>query len=143
MIRRLRQHAKRSGVLTWALVLMFAVAPALSSGFATATGAFAQTMVHSHDHGDEPHSHHHHHHHDHDRADGVMIGDLDVPQDGQPGHGDHGRLHVHYDAACPSIIVPAPVSLALDRELAATVDPPTTKALRGSSPGRLLRPPIV
>jgi hypothetical protein len=41
-----------------------------------------------------------------------MIDDLGVPQDGQPGHGDHGRLHVHYDAACPSIIVPAPVSLA-------------------------------
>jgi hypothetical protein len=120
---------------------MFAVAPALSSGFATATGAFAQTIVHSHDHGDEPHSHHHHHHHD--RADSGMIDDLGVPQDGQSGHSDHDRLHVHYDASCPSIIVLAPVLIALDRELGATVDPPPTKALRGSSPGRLLRPPIV
>ena len=72
-----------------------------------------------------------------------MIGALGAAHDGQSGHGDHDRLHVHYDACCPSIIVPAPVSLVLDQGLGATVDPPPTRALHGASPSRLLRPPIV
>ena len=142
MIGRLREAGKRRAVLLWTLALMFAMAPALSLGFAAPTGVFAQTIVHSHDHGDASHSHHHHHQHDHDRADSG-ISDLGAAQDGQPGHSDYDRVHVHYDASCPSIIVPAPVSLELDQELGATVDPPPTKALRGSSPRRLLRPPIV
>ena len=141
MIGRLREAGKRRAVLLWTLALMFAVAPALSSAFAAPAGSFAQTIVHSHDHGDEPHSHHHH---DHDGAgDGGMVGDLGVVQDGQSGHSDHDRLHVHYDASCPSIMVPAPVSLELDQKLGAAVEPRPTKALRSSSPRRLLRPPIV
>lgn len=143
MIGRLRQAGKRRAVLLWALALIFAVAPALSMSFAAPAGSFARPTVHSHDHGDEPHSHHHHHHHDHDHADGGMIDDLGAGHDGQSGHGDHDRAHVHYDASCPSIIVPAPVSLTLDERLSATVDPPPTKALHGAPPSRLLRPPIV
>ena len=141
MIRRIRKHVKRSGVPTWALVLMFAVAPALSSAFAAPAGSFAQTIIHSHAHGDEPHSHHHHH--DHERADSGIAGDLGLAQDSQSGHSDHDRVHVHYDASCPSIMVPTPVSLELDQELGAAVEPRPTRALRGSSPSRLLRPPIV
>jgi hypothetical protein len=142
MIRRLREAGRRRAVLLWTLALMFAVAPALSMSFAAPTGSFARMIVHSHDHGDAPHSHHHHHDHDHDHADGGLIDHLGVTHDGPSGHGDHDRVHVHYDASCPSVIVPVPVSLALDQRLSAAVDPPPTKALHGSSPSRLLRPPI-
>lgn len=141
MIRQLREAGKRRAVLLWTLALMFAVAPALSLNFAVSAGPFARTIVHSHDHGDEPHSHHHHHH-DHDHADRGTIDDLGVVQDGQSGHGDHSRVHVHHDASCPSIIVPVPVTLALDLPLSASVDQPPTRVLHGSSPSRLLRPPI-
>jgi len=143
MIGRLRQPGKRRAVLLWALALMFAVAPFLSMSFAAPEGSFARPTVHSHDHGDEPHSHHHHHYGDHEHADGGMIDDFDVGHDGQSGHGDHDRVHVHHDASCPSIIVPVPVTLALDQRLGAAVDPRPTKTLHGSSPSRLLRPPIV
>jgi hypothetical protein len=142
MIWRLRQAGRRRAVLAWTLALVFAVAPALSIAFAAPAGSFTNAVVHSHDHGDTPHSHHHHHH-DHEHADGGMIDDFGAGHDGQSGHGDHDRAHVHYDASCPSVIVPTPVSLTLCQQLSAAVDPPPTKALHGAPPGRLLRPPIV
>jgi hypothetical protein len=143
MIGRLREAGKRRAVLLWTLALMFAVAPALSLGFAAPAGSFVQTTVHSHGHGGEPHSHHYHQHHgDHDHASGMMD-DLGVAHDGQSGHHDHDRVHVHHDASCPSVIVPVPVTLALDQRLGSAVDPRPTKTLHGSSPSRLLRPPIV
>lgn len=142
MIGRLRQAGRRRGALVWTLALLFALAPALSMGFATPAAAFARTIVHAHDHGGEPHSHHNHDHHDHDDADHADLGTLGAsPNDS--GHGEHDSVHVHQDACCPSVIVPVPVSLVLDQHLSVAVDPPPTKALHGSSPSRLLRPPIV
>jgi hypothetical protein len=143
MIGRLREAGKRRAVLLWTLALMFAVAPALSMSSAAAAGSFTRMIVHSHDHGDAPHSHHHHHHHgDHDHTGSGMIDHVGTKHDGQSDRGGHDRTHVHHDASCPSIIIPVPVSLTLDQRQGAPVDPPPTKALRGSSPGRLLRPPI-
>lgn len=141
MIGRLRQAGRRRAVLQWTLALVFAVAPALSLGLAAPSGSFVQAVVHSHDHGNAPHSHHHHSR-EHQRADAGANDGIVVDEGGQPGHSDGNRVHVHYDACCPSIIVPAPVALTFEERLSAAVVSPPVKMLRGSSPRRLLRPPI-
>lgn len=141
MIGRLRQAGRPRAVLLWTLALIFAVAPVFSVGFAVPSGSFVQTVIHSHDHGDVPHSHHRRSHEHQDASAGTING-VAVDDCAQSGRGADNRLHVHYDASCPSLILPAPVDMLFEERLGAAVDPPPMKIPRGTSPRRLLRPPI-
>jgi hypothetical protein len=124
----------------WAMALLFAVAPALSMGFAAPTGAFSRIVFHAHDHGHEPHSHHAHcYAYDYDGQDRNAPSTFDS---GQPNHHDQNRSHIHHDACLPSVLVPV---LALDvqeHRVGDAFSKPQTRPMQGSSPDRLLRPPI-
>lgn len=140
MIGRLRVAGRRHGLLLWATALIFAVGPALSMGTATPVGTFAGIVVHADDHGQAPHSHHDPHH-AHDGTETVLS--LGTVDDAQPNHHGQGRLHAHYDACCPSILVPVPTEVDVQHRVGQAINAPTAQPLYGASLDRLLRPPIL
>jgi hypothetical protein len=149
MLVGLRKASARTVALIWAMVGLFALAPALSMAFATPVGAFSRSLVHSHA-DDEPghnhHGHHHHHsshHHDHgddDHGDAGHHHEDDGNRGGSADPGQHGT-HVHFEACCPSILLPVQDATARhrpsDRMVILPVEP-----MQGAPPDRLLRPPI-
>jgi hypothetical protein len=123
----------------WAMTVVFALCPVLSSAILVPVGVFAQGLVHSHEHGDEHHTHYgHHHHHQHDVVDQHHDDDVDSEPDRE------GLLvaHVHVDAGCPCLDLPVlPTGLVNDRAWS-RMEPPPVEAMQGAPPDRLLRPPI-
>ena len=53
------------------------------------------------------------------------------------------RLHVHYDACCPSVVVPTQSGSALPHRLSDRIAILRVEPMQGAPPGRLLRPPIL
>ena len=135
MLARLKRASRRCVALIWAMAFVFAVAPVVSMAFASPVGAFSRFLVHAHEH-DEDHVHqgyhHHHGHHHHD----------DATDDGQ--HDDQGqhRLHIHYDACCPSVLMPAQGVSTLQHRVADRITILPVEPMQGAPPDRLLRPPI-
>lgn len=148
MLARLKRANRRCAAPIWAMALVFALAPVISIAFAVPAGAFSRFLIHSHADGDDDHVHHGHHHlhHGHDHYhDGDHDHDSEHHQDdavnnGSSDQGQH-RLHVHYDASCPSVLVPEPIGSILHR-VVDRVGVPPIEAKQGAPPGRLLRPPI-
>jgi hypothetical protein len=123
---------------------MFAIAPAVSMALAAPVGAFSRFLIHAHEHGDEDHVHHGHHHHHaahHEEHDGHHHNDGAI-DDGQ--HDDQGqhRLHVHYDASCPSVLVPILTADTLEQRSSGWMSLLPVAPMQGAPPDRLLRPPI-
>src|SRR5262245_5876407 len=105
MLTRVKRASRRSIALIWAVVGLFALAPALSVACAAPVCVFSRSLVHTHA-GDEPghdhHGHHHHHSHhhdhgDHDHGDANHHHDDDGDSGDSTDPGQHG-LHVHFDA---------------------------------------------
>jgi hypothetical protein len=150
MLAQLKGASRRYVAPVWAMMLVFVLAPALGAAHGAPPGVFSHFLVHAHapgDHGHAPggHGHHHHgdehhhgHHHHHD--DGHHHHD-DAMDDGQSDSGQ-GPLHAHYDASCPSALMPLPTASVLYR-VAHRVGLPPVDAKQGAPPGRLLRPPIL
>lgn len=125
------------------MVVILAVAPGLSFASGIGSGAFGSVLFHSHADGDHDHSHHghhgHSHHHDGDAGDHHQAnedGVLDDQGGGAP------RVHVHFEAACPSIVMPDNAGSLLEARFAGVIAIPMADTLDGEPPGRLLRPPI-
>ncbi len=151
MLAQLKRTGRRAIVLIWATTLMFAVAPALAMAYAAPGGAFSRLFVHVHAHGDEDHvhhvdhvhdGHHHHHHHGHVHAGEEDHHHHDATDDGRPDDPGQPRLHVHFDACCPSVLVPVQVYAPCNERVAGRVSVPRAEPLQGAPPGLLLRPPI-
>jgi hypothetical protein len=146
MLARLKRASRRCGALVWVMAVVFAAAPVISTAHGAPVGTFSRPLIHAHAHahGDEGHIHRghgrhhygHHHHHDHDghhhHDDAADDGTDDPAQD---------RLHVHYDASCPSVAIAAPMASLLHRVADRVVIAPV-EAKQGAPPDRLLRPPI-
>ena len=132
MLMRIRMTGRRRIALLWAMWLLFAVAPALSTG--AHAGTFSGIVVHAHDQGEVAHSHHVH---DHDGQE-CNLGSSDV--DDGPGQ---NRLHVH-DACCASMFMLMPMLTAamLEHRVGDALGMPPTQLIQGSTPDNLLRPPI-
>jgi hypothetical protein len=146
MLARMKRASRRSITLIWAMVVVFAIAPVVSMAFASPVGAFSRSFIHVHAY-DEPghvhHGHHHHHHSDHDHD-----GDHRHHDDGGTNDGhdhDQGKqlLHVHYDACCPSVLIPTQSASALPHRLSGRIAILRVEPMQGAPPGRLLRPPIL
>ena len=60
MLTRMKRASRRSIALIWAMVGLFALAPALSMAFAAPVGAFSRSLVHTHADDEPGHGHHHH-----------------------------------------------------------------------------------
>jgi hypothetical protein len=144
MLARLKTTSRRNIAIVWTMLAVFALAPALSLAAAVPAGAFSRVLVHSHDGAELGHLYNGHHHHDHEHDDGDHhqhsdhgMGDVDKHDPSQP------QPHVHYDAGCPSVVIPvqygAPVRHRFRDRVAIQRVPP----LLGAPPGRLLRPPII
>jgi hypothetical protein len=143
MLAQLKRANRRSIAFVWAMAVIFAIAPALSMALASPVGAFSRSFIHVHA-DDEPghvhHGHHHHQHHDHDDSDHHHHGgtnDGPNPDQGQQ------RLHVHYDACCPSIVIPSQSGSALPHPLSGRIAILRVEPMQGAPPGQLLRPPIL
>lgn len=134
MMKRLRQIFSRARRFVWVMALVFAFAPGISFANGSAIGAFSSALVHSHADGEHGHSHHGHHHH-HEKAEHHEHEDMD--RNGEPG-----QAHVHYDAACPSLLVPGALFPVAQIAPASPVAALAQDDMDGSSPGNLLRPPI-
>lgn len=135
MLARMKRANRRSIALIWAMAAVFAVAPGLSMAFASPVGAFSRFLVHAHA-DDEPGHVHHHHHHD---------GDHHHHDDGGTADGqdrDQQLLHVHYDAWCPSVVIPTQGVSTLPYRLADRITIQKVERTQGAPPDRLLRPPI-
>jgi ABC-type Zn2+ transport system substrate-binding protein/surface adhesin len=124
------------------MVGLFALAPALSMALAAPVGAFSRSLVHTHaddEPGHDHHGHHHHHSHqhdhgDHDHGDAGNGGDLGDP-------GQH-RMHVHFDACCPSLVLPAQDATPVQRRPSDRLAILPVEPMQGAPPDDLLRPPI-
>ena len=135
MLARLKRASRRYGALIWAMALVFAVAPAISVAFAAPAGAFSHVFIHAHDHDEDGHSHDvHHHHGDHQHHHGDATDNHDDDQ------GPH-RLHLHYDACSPSMLILL-MNAGAQHGLSARFEDQPNVAMRGTAPDRLLRPPI-
>jgi hypothetical protein len=123
--------------LLWAMALTFALAPVI-------TAAYGALFVHDHAHADREHVHHshghHHHGHHHHDHDGHHHDD-DATDDGADDAGQN-RLHVHYEASCPSVLMPV-LMANLVQHLPDRLTIPVVEARQGAPPERLLRPPIL
>ena len=143
MLTRLKRAGRSRIALIWAMAAVFALAPALSMAYAAPVGAFSRSLVHAHADGDEYHvhdGHHHHHGHDHD---GQVGHQHDGPgDDGQNDDLGQPRLHVHYDACCPSVLIPAQTPRSLELRTADRIAILPVEPMQGAPPGCLLRPPI-
>jgi hypothetical protein len=144
MLARLNRASRRGIALIWAMAAVFASAPGVSMAFATPVGAFSRFLLHVHDDGASGHVHHghgdHRHNHGHD-GDGVHhhhdgLGHASDADTGQPW------LHVHHDACCPSLLLPAPCGASVQHRLSDRIAVLRVEPLQGAPPGRLFRPPI-
>jgi len=144
MLVRLKGASRRNIALVWAMTLVFALAPGLSMAFAAPVGAFSRFLVHAHA-DDEPghvhHGHHHHHHHAGHQDDGDHHHHDD--DGGTSDTQDRGQQsHVHYDACCPSVVMPSQGVSTLRHRLADRITIHKVEPMQGAPPDRLLRPPI-
>lgn len=146
---RLKRASRRCIALVWAMVLVLALAPVISVANGAPAGVFSHFMMHAHAYGDHDHVHHgddgdhrhgHHCHDGHCHDDGDHHHD-DMTDDG-PDDSGQGPLHVHYDACCPTMLMPLPTAVVGYR-VAYRVVLPLVSARQGAPPGRLLRPPIL
>ena len=144
MLTRLKRASRRRVALIWAVALVFALAPAVSMACASPVGAFSRLLAHAHANdvdGHVHHGHHHHHGHGHDQHDGHHDHDAAI-YDGQPDDQGQQRLHVHYDACCPSAMVPTHGVSRLQHRVADRIAILRVEPMQGAPPDRLLRPPI-
>ena len=138
MLVHLKRVGRRYAVLTWAIVLAFALSPAVCMASAVGAGVFTRFLIHAHEHDEDGHVHHAHLDHGRDHH-----GFGFLHQDhGADKHGGQHRLHVHFDVCCPSVLIPelpsAPLHLRRSGRVAILPVHPTQEA----PPDRLLRPPI-
>jgi hypothetical protein len=140
MLARLKGASRACRALVWALVVLFALAPAVGMASAAPAGAFSRAFLHIHEHADEGHVHHGHHHEHGDRH----YGDGDHSHhDGAAGDDPaQSRLHVHHEACCPSMDIPVAAPEAAQYRLAGRLAISPVEPMQGAPPGRLLRPPI-
>jgi hypothetical protein len=142
MLAQLKRVSRRNIAFVWAMIAVFALAPALSLAAAVPAGAFSRLLVHSHDgaelgqiylgdHHQHVHEHGDGHHHDHG------AGDVDEHDQSQP------QSHIHYEAGCPSIVVPDVVGTVMRHHLRHRVAIRLASPMRGAPPDQLLRPPIL
>lgn len=143
MLARLKKASRRCAALIWATAFVFALAPVISMAYAAPAGAFARVLLHVHEPDEAGHVHHGHYHdnHAHDQQGGHHHYDdgTDVGSDDDPGQ---PRLHVHYDACCPSILIPVLSPATFAYRVADPVTAAPVQPMHGAPPDRLLRPPI-
>jgi hypothetical protein len=139
MLARLKKASRACRALVWALVALFALAPAISMASAAPAGAFSRLFLHVHEHADDGHVHHGHHHRDH--ADHHHDDGGQTRHDGASGSGQ-SHLHIHHEACCPSMDIPVAVPGTAQYRLAGRLAIPPVEPMHGAPPGRLLRPPI-
>ncbi len=143
MLARLRRAGRGCVALVWAVAAVFALAPTVSMAFAAPIGEFSRFLVHAHEHGDEDHTHHGHHHHGHHHDDQVGHHHHDGPDDdGQNSDQGQPRLHVHYDACCPSVLIPVQTPSTHVLRGAGRISILRVEPMQGAPPDCLLRPPI-
>jgi hypothetical protein len=138
MLARLKKGTRACRALVWALVALFALAPAVGMAYAAPAGAFSRLFLHIHVHADDGHVHHGHHHEhgDHHHDDGDHSHHDDASDPGQ------SRLHIHHEACCPSMDIPVAAPETAQYRLAGRLAIPPVGPMQGAPPGRLLRPPI-
>ena len=88
MLARLKRASRARRALVWALVALFALAPAIGMASASPAGAFSRVFLHIHEHADNGRLHQGHHHldlagHHHDEG-------------AHTHHDDAPALHVHH-----------------------------------------------
>jgi hypothetical protein len=140
MLTQLKRASRLCAALSWAVALLFALAPSVAMAYAAPAGAFSAIFVHAHEHGDEDHDHHEHHHgHVHAGGEDHHYHPADDGRQGDPGQ---PCLHVHFDVCCPSVLVPVQTAAPLQHRVADRLALPRVEPLEGAPPDRLLRPPI-
>lgn len=124
----------------WACAVLLGIMPALAMAAEAPAGAFSRVFVHIHPLEDHtPHEHVA----AHDHGDGVVH-----EHSADPGHDDadrdsHGLVHIHYDVACPSGLIPYDgLAVAILHRLSARLSIPAAAEPESAGPHRLLRPPI-
>jgi hypothetical protein len=145
MLAQLKRVSRRHIALVWAMIVVFAVAPLLSLAAAVPAGAFSRLLVHSHDGAELGHVYHGHlHHHGHEHDDGDHhhhadhgMGDVDEHDQSQP------QPHVHYEAGCPSVVLPELDGAVVRHRLRDRVAIRRALPMQGAPPDRMLRPPIL
>jgi len=144
MLARLRNASRCGADLIWVLVFIFAAAPGISKALVTPVGVFSGVVIHAHAHDDHGHVHHaHHSHHRGGPAGGLHQHNDQAADEGQGTDQGKHRLHVHYDACCPSLVVPILNTVALEHRLTDGFIAQPVQPMQGGSPDNLLRPPIV
>jgi len=145
MLVPLKRATGRWANLVWLIAFVFAIAPGISKALATPVGAFAGLVVHAHAHAEPGHVHYGHHHHGHDhggQAGGLNQHEDDPAENGPaPGHGQP-HVHVHYDACCPSVVIPVLDSGTIEHRVTEAFATLTALPTQGELPDNLLRPPI-
>lgn len=143
MLSRRRRAGWRSATLRAALAFVFALAPAVSMALAVPAGAYARTVMHVHPHDADGHvdralghgpvtDHNDAHYHQNTRTD----------QSQHDEDGDQPRLHMHFEACSPSVVLPVLNTGTLQQCVSQGIAVPPMATLRGAAPDRLLRPPI-
>lgn len=127
----------RSGLI-WALSLLLAFAPFASGAFAVQAPGFVRVFAHAHGAKSAVQDVSHHVGMDvelvYRRKQSTAVSTI---SDGL----DVGPMHVHCEAACPSIMLPSPAKLRISPRTE-RVRPGFGKTLQSSNPDPLLRPPI-
>lgn len=149
MLTQVKRAGRRCIALIWVMAGLFALAPALSMAFAAPVGAFSRSLVHTHADDEAGHDHHGHHHRDshhhdygdHDQGDAGHHHDDDGDSGDLADPGQH-RMHVHFDACCPSLVLPAQDATALQHRPSDRLAILPVEPMQGAPPDELLRPPI-
>lgn len=137
---RLKCRADRFRVASvWACAILLGIMPALAMAAETPAGAFSRVFAHIH-----PMEDHAPHEHVtvHDHGDGHVHEHTDHSHEAADGDGG-GLLHIHYDVACPSGLVPFDgIAVTVLHRLSARLSIPAATELESAGSYRLLRPPI-
>lgn len=139
MLLKCRNNHSRRTLLVWVIAFVFGVMPAISMALATPAGAFSHVFAHVHvleNHAHEPVT-------VHDHGDGYQHEHADLDHGVPDDDTSHGLLHVHYEVACPSVLIPAegPGPGVLHR-VSARLSIPALAEPPDAGQQRLLRPPI-
>ena len=139
MLLKCRNNRVGRAALVWAVSVLFAVVPAISMALATPVGAFSHVFAHIHALEDQAHEHVT----VHDHGDGSQHEHVDHDHGVTDDGSGQGLLHVHYDVACPSVLVPAEGGRpAILHRLSARLSIPAVAEPPDAGQQRLLRPPI-
>jgi len=132
-----RRHCRMlRSAARWVLALILMLAPVLATAAGTAVASFSRSYVHAHVHGDQHHAVHGHQHEDdavHDHA----------GEDEAEGAAGGMTLHVHYEGACPSIMMVTAPSTVHAAIVVERLVPAPSDVKPGAPPPLRFRPPIV